>query len=66
MTLGTYGVLTLDAARKLARAHLAQIETVGADPLGHPRTGGPGRDRGRPVRGLPGAVRQAAQEDLGR
>lgn len=33
MTLGTYGVVTLDAARKLARAHLAQIETAGADPL---------------------------------
>ena len=33
MTLGTYGVVTLDAARKLARAHLAQIETTGADPL---------------------------------
>lgn len=33
MTLGTYGVVTLDQARKLARSHLAQVETAGADPL---------------------------------
>ena len=33
MTLGTYGVVTLDEARKLARGHLAQVETAGADPL---------------------------------
>ncbi len=33
MTLGTYGVLTLDEARKLARAHLAKVETAGSDPL---------------------------------
>lgn len=33
LTLGTYGVLTLDQARSLARAELAKVETAGADPL---------------------------------
>jgi integrase len=34
MTIGTYGVLTLDEARKAARAHLAKVETdPEADPL---------------------------------
>lgn len=33
LTLGTYGVLTLDQARTKARAELAKIETDGADPL---------------------------------
>ena len=33
MTLGTYGVLTLDQARTHARAELAKVETQGADPL---------------------------------
>lgn len=33
MTIGTYGVLTLDQARKTARAELAKVETEGSDPL---------------------------------
>ncbi|SDX63921.1 tyrosine-type recombinase/integrase [Thiocapsa roseopersicina] len=33
MTIGTYGVLTLDQARTHARATLAKVETQGADPL---------------------------------
>jgi integrase len=33
MTIGTYGVLTLDQARQAARAELAKVETEGADPL---------------------------------
>lgn len=33
MTIGTYGVLTLDQARTQARSHLASVETDGADPL---------------------------------
>ncbi|NCC41590.1 MAG: DUF4102 domain-containing protein [Gammaproteobacteria bacterium] len=33
MTIGTYGVLTLDQARTHARAELAKVETQGADPL---------------------------------
>lgn len=33
MTLGPYGVLTLDQARKTARAELAKVETEGADPV---------------------------------
>ncbi|NEX22167.1 site-specific integrase [Thiorhodococcus mannitoliphagus] len=33
MTIGTYGVLTLDQARSQARAELAKVETQGADPL---------------------------------
>jgi integrase len=33
LTIGTYGVLTLDQARTAARAELAKIETQGADPL---------------------------------
>ena len=34
LTIGTYGVLTLDQARSQARAELAKIETQGADPVG--------------------------------
>lgn len=33
LTIGTYGVLTLDQARTLARAELAKVETEGADPV---------------------------------
>jgi len=33
MTIGAYGALTLDQARKLARAELAKVETSNADPL---------------------------------
>ena len=33
MTIGAYGALTLDQARKAARAELAKVETSGADPL---------------------------------
>lgn len=33
LTVGTYGVLTLDQARTKARAELAKVETEGADPL---------------------------------
>jgi integrase len=33
LTIGTYGVLTLDQARTAARAELAKVETQGADPL---------------------------------
>jgi integrase len=33
LTIGTYGVLTLDQARTQARAELAKVETQGADPL---------------------------------
>jgi hypothetical protein len=33
LTLGAYGALTLDQARKLARAELAKVETGNADPL---------------------------------
>lgn len=33
LTVGTYGALTLDQARKAARAELAKVETQGADPL---------------------------------
>ena len=33
LTVGTYGALTLDQARKSARAELAKVETDGADPL---------------------------------
>ena len=33
MTVGTYGVLTLEQARIQARAELAKVETQGADPL---------------------------------
>ena len=33
LTIGAYGVLTLDEARKQARAHLASLETIGTDPL---------------------------------
>lgn len=33
LTLGTYGVLTLEQARKAARAELAKVEIEGADPL---------------------------------
>ncbi len=33
LTIGTYGVLTLDQARMTARAELAKVETEGADPL---------------------------------
>jgi integrase len=33
LTIGTYGVLTLDQARIKARAELAKVETEGADPL---------------------------------
>ena len=33
MTIGTYGALTLDQARKAARGELAKVETQGADPL---------------------------------
>ena len=33
LTIGTYGVLTLDQARTAARAELAKIQTQGADPL---------------------------------
>lgn len=33
LTIGTYGVLTLDQARQAARSELAKVETQGADPL---------------------------------
>ncbi len=33
MTIGSYGALTLDQARKAARAELAKVETGNADPL---------------------------------
>ena len=33
LTIGTYGVLTLDQARAQARSELAKVETEGADPL---------------------------------
>jgi integrase len=33
MTVGNYGVLTLDQARRAARAELAKVQTEGADPL---------------------------------
>lgn len=33
MTIGAYGALTLDQARKAARAELAKVETGNADPL---------------------------------
>ncbi len=33
MTIGTFGVLTVDQARALARAELAKVETKDADPL---------------------------------
>jgi len=33
MTIGSYGALTLDQARKAARAQLAKVETEEADPL---------------------------------
>jgi integrase len=33
LTIGAYGVLTLDHARKEARTHLAGVETKGEDPL---------------------------------
>nr|WP_242467654.1 Arm DNA-binding domain-containing protein [Thiocapsa imhoffii] len=33
LTIGTYGVLTLDLARTQARAELAKVETQGTDPL---------------------------------
>jgi integrase len=33
LTIGTYGVLTVDQARTLARAELAKVETAGGDPL---------------------------------
>ncbi|NBC47876.1 MAG: integrase arm-type DNA-binding domain-containing protein, partial [Gammaproteobacteria bacterium] len=33
MTIGSYGALTLDQARKRARAELAKVETGEADPL---------------------------------
>lgn len=33
LTLGTFGVVTLDQARTLARAELARVETEGADPV---------------------------------
>lgn len=33
LTIGTYGVLTLDQARKAARSELAKVETAGADPV---------------------------------
>ncbi|HYN76526.1 MAG TPA: tyrosine-type recombinase/integrase [Lamprocystis sp. (in: g-proteobacteria)] len=33
LTVGTYGVLTLDQARTAARSELAKVETEGADPV---------------------------------
>lgn len=33
LTIGAYGALTLDQARKAARAELAKVETGNADPL---------------------------------
>ncbi len=33
LTIGTYGVLTLDQARTVARSELAKVETEGADPV---------------------------------
>ncbi len=33
LTIGTYGVLTLDHARTVARSELAKVETEGADPV---------------------------------
>jgi integrase len=33
LTIGTYGVLTLDQARTVARSQLAKVETEGADPI---------------------------------
>ncbi len=33
LTIGSYGALTLDQARKTARAELAKVETEGADPV---------------------------------
>jgi len=46
MTLGSYGTLTLDAAEKLARKHLAAIQADGADPLAEKRKGSQGETIG--------------------
>jgi integrase len=51
MTIGSYGVLTLDEARKVARVQLAKVETEEADPLEQRQKAA----RGETVRDLCGA-----------